>query len=801
VLDSRARGDRLDAVAGLEGMLDEARWCNWKLKNIPRKDGTAKWTKVPLMSGSPVPARVNTTRGCTPYARAQASVLRGDEEVEGVGWFCVGDYTRAYLDIDGCRDPITGEVAAWAVAVLSMCEGAYVEVTPSGTGLRVLGAAGFEFDFSGTLKMAPFLTAQDAEGLTTWGGSRDCGPRAQIEVYFASARYVTVTGWDARGDPLVDIGGVAFELWLLAERQRAATHGARTRGAARAQAGQDRTAPVEDVVAALRVMRQEDEHWDEWSRIGMAAHAASGGDPDVFEAWSEWSAQSVKHDPEACLERWQHWHTSPGTEIGWGALRWMARQADRRWIWPSKACCDEFDVVEDAEAGSAPPPMPDAMERRTGKLAELLAGRVIYVARLHRWMDLESRLPLDEARLRMLGQMLGVGGSMAGGPKSLAARLARADSGMRRVISLTMRPGAGEIVDEDGQACLNTWTPSRLVPLRGAGPADVRPWLDHAERLIPEEGDRRRVLDRMAWALQNPGKKINSALILVGGQETGKDTFLLPFWAAVGEHNLSVVQGAALGGQFNGYLERAWLLVSEMPSARRRDVYEDVKGLLTTPPDVIRINRKGLEEYSVPNVVNVFITSNHEGAMALAEDDRRGDVVATVAAAGGDAAPLYYAELHGWYRRGGREAVAGYLLNRDASAFRPHARPPVTAAKQLMAREGAHPAVTWALGLWDAGRPMFGRDFVTVAELVDKGQAGKWQAGDVVARGLNWGHMLSALRMLQWVVLPQQIVDGDARPLVWARPGVVVLARQLSSSGLKARLVEDRKKSNVVDFD
>jgi hypothetical protein len=434
----------------------------------------------------------------------------------------------------------------------------------------------------------------------------------------------------------------------------------------------------------------------------------------------------------------------------------------------------------------------------------VLAGRVVYVARLHRWMDLETRLLMDEPRLRLEAARLGVAGAMLGGPKSVAGRLARADSGMRRVVSLTMRPGADLVLEEDGQLCLNTWRPSSLVPLKGATAADARVWLDHAERLIPEERERRRVLDRMAWALQNPGRKINSALVLVGDQETGKDTFLVPFWRAIGEHNHTVVPGESLGGSFNGYLETAWVLISEMPSARRRDVYESIKGLLTTPPDTIRINRKGLEEYEIPNIVNVWITSNHEGAMALAEDDRRVEVIGTKAAGplgDEDAVALYYGMLHRWSQPGGCEAVAGFLLARDVSLFQPRARPPMTDAKRLMAREGAHPAVTWAIGLWDAGRPMHGRNYVTVPELTDKGQAGKWQAGDAVARGMTQHHAITALRMIGWAVLPLQIVDGDGRPNVWTRAGNLALARQLPAARLRDQLISDRGKSSIADFE
>src|SRR3712207_2969139 len=40
-------------------------------------------------------------------------------------------------DLDKCRDPKTGELATWAEAILALAE-TYAEVSPSGTGLRLI---------------------------------------------------------------------------------------------------------------------------------------------------------------------------------------------------------------------------------------------------------------------------------------------------------------------------------------------------------------------------------------------------------------------------------------------------------------------------------------------------------------------------------------------------------------------------------------------------------------------------------------------------------------------------------------
>ena len=121
------------------------------------------------------------------------------------------------------------------------------------------------------------------------------------------------------------------------------------------------------------------------------------------------------------------------------------------------------------------------------------------------------------------------------------------------------------------------------------------------------------------------------------------------------------VWGAQLGGDFNDYMLKPWLLISEMQSFRKKSIYEDIKGMLTTPPHHIRINLKGVPAFWLPNVVNVIITTNHADAVALAKDDRRFDVVVTVPADEGEG-DVYFDKLYAWYGagrpRGRRKGVA-----------------------------------------------------------------------------------------------------------------------------------------------
>ena len=97
------------------------------------------------------------------------------------------------------------------------------------------------------------------------------------------------------------------------------------------------------VGAALRAIPNPDEDWEEWNRIGMATFAATGGSDDGFDAWDEWSQKSSKYGIAHTQARWDHFHRSPPSQIGFGTLFYMAREADTDWL-------DKFELAQERAA-------------------------------------------------------------------------------------------------------------------------------------------------------------------------------------------------------------------------------------------------------------------------------------------------------------------------------------------------------------------------------------------------------------------------------------------------------------------
>ena len=815
----KTRGVNLALLEAFTDMLTVPRWCVWYWQGKTNTKTGRKWkTKVGLVPGTITHVRVNEAVGTT-YAVARAAALVGDG-VAGVGWRVLDDIRRVWIDIDKCRDPVTGVIAPWARVLLDWAPEAYREITPSGTGMRLLGVTTDLEPFSAHMKMAPLLSS-DADLVTAdwFGGRQEHQPRAGIEIYHACARFVTVTGHEGRGRADVDLTELAAWLMGLARAHGGNDHVSRGRAGAAVALDPDLTGPIEDIVAALAVMKNEAVPWDIWNNIGMATVNAAGREAgesifEAFEAFDAWSEKCPeKYDPEETTERWDHWlRVSPADQLGIGTLMRLAREADPTWRRPSRRPEAEFVVVDLPPGSPTGPATPAGGKKAEPETAEQrvafsrLAARLTYDAVLHRFHDLVTGELWDEARLHAKAGELRIHGAGTRGAGGLTMRLMRTaghEGGIMVTHGLVAAPGDPrrhvESENEHGRVVLmlNTWVPPATLAGDVEG-ADAGVWLAHVERLIPDVADRERVLDRLAWAVQHPGVKINSALLLLGRQKTGKDTMLEPFWAAIGTHNMRVVPGKDIGGDFNEYLLKPWLLVSEVPSFRKRSCYEDIKGWLTTPPRFLRINLKGLPAYAMRNIVNAAVTSNHDDAMALPDDDRRFDVVMTAAADRGEG-DAYFDRLYAWYAAGGLGAAARWLRERDVGGrFHAAHEPPVTVAKQAMIRQAEAPGVSWARSLWagedGADGPLVGRRYVTVEEILEMARRGEWGAGPIgTAAGKGMPRQIAqALRVDGWSPAGTQVPDGGHRAWVWCRGENMELVRLLKVQALRERLEKDR---------
>jgi hypothetical protein len=110
------------------------RWVAWKFVWSSRKK---VWDKVPVNPRTRRNAKANRpdTWGTLDEA---AAAIAADPDLAGIGHEFAEDGEECGFDLDGCRNPDTGEIAAWAQEIITLF-GTYSEVSPSETGVKLLG--------------------------------------------------------------------------------------------------------------------------------------------------------------------------------------------------------------------------------------------------------------------------------------------------------------------------------------------------------------------------------------------------------------------------------------------------------------------------------------------------------------------------------------------------------------------------------------------------------------------------------------------------------------------------------------
>ena len=168
---SRPTYHALPDIPAMRELKTKPHWVSWGYKEVRDKEGKAKWTKPPSCPHNGLGASVSNPKAWGSYDEAVLKTRRSN--LDGVGFVLAEQDEFSGADLDHCRDAETGELEVWAADVVRLAE-TYVEVSPSGEGLRIL----WRGKVAATFKHDP----------------------AQVEVY-RSQRYLTITGDHVEGTP------------------------------------------------------------------------------------------------------------------------------------------------------------------------------------------------------------------------------------------------------------------------------------------------------------------------------------------------------------------------------------------------------------------------------------------------------------------------------------------------------------------------------------------------------------------------------------------------------------------------
>ena len=336
---SNTRPGKAALDAALAPLIAKIHWVTWKYELPP---GATKKTKVPYQTNPRLRASTNKPNTWTTYAAATRAAAKFD----GIGFVLTNSGIAAF-DIDHCRNAETGEIHPWALSLVERCN-SYAEITPSGTGLRIIGSS------SGDKLKTAQKPVPGANGVT-------------CEI-FRNQGYITVTGQVLKSAPLVSLDEQITTLLqeLEQEEPRSRQHdepigaGLYTKympkdlppGEGRGISNRPEDNLFREIKLAGAVIPNNDLAWDDWNYRGMVLFASTGGGDEGKAVFHKWSSKSQKYNEATTNARWEAYYNSPTTQLHVGTWFYMADQADPEWRQSRK---DNEQTESEGEQAEAEP--------------------------------------------------------------------------------------------------------------------------------------------------------------------------------------------------------------------------------------------------------------------------------------------------------------------------------------------------------------------------------------------------------------------------------------------------------------
>lgn len=278
----------------------------------------------------------------------------------------------------------------------------------------------------------------------------------------------------------------------------------------------------------------------------------------------------------------------------------------------------------------------------------------------------------------------------------------------REHVDVIFAPGCGQIVNNH----INVWKRWATEPVVG----DVSPWNDLLDHLYGAGSSERTWAEQwFAYPIQNPGKKMHTAMVIWGAQGVGK-TLVAECVGRLYAGHFKTITDTLLKSKYNGWAHDALLVFGEEKNHDQRAEANKLKQLVTGP--TVFIEEKYRSAFECRNQMNFIFTSNHADALALDGDDRRYFVWN---AATPKLESAFYDEIAAWAKSAkGMAALMHHMLHVDMAGFDPHGPAPMTKAKLAMIELSKSDLDQWVADAMtdDYIDNHIRREIVTLAELV-----------------------------------------------------------------------------------
>lgn len=422
-----------------------------------------------------------------------------------------------------------------------------------------------------------------------------------------------------------------------------------------------------------RLMVIPDNHSrDNWVTVGMALYHQFGGDEEGLSLWHEWSESADNYDAEDLNDKWRSFSID-GKRRAPVTVRTILKMAkDAETSLAAKITLelkDEFIAAKDEGDWRKV-----CIKVRHAEIDSLARSQLVEVAKKRYFEITQTRLPVAEVRKQLAYEMKNpertpswchdwvydasddrffhvktkltmttqgfnsvfsryalTREDMARGrvsPSSTPSELALNRYKINTVHGRMYAPGEDVIFTYNGIMVVNTY-PEYQVPdvpkeYRPIDKAAIKRVSNHIAHLLPDPEEQRLFMNWLAWVVQNPGKRVNWAMVLQGVEGDGKSFFAFLLRAVMGPSNVRMLNANVLEGNFTGWAHGQCVIVVEEPRLQghnKYDVLNRVKPLITN--DVIEVHAKGKDPYNVQNTSNYFMPTNFRDALPLNRNDRR----------------------------------------------------------------------------------------------------------------------------------------------------------------------------------
>lgn len=730
------------------------------------------WTEQPSIPPATKPRKVptdpRTGHACDPhdpsqwmtFEQASATGLR-------VGMVLTDADPYFLLDLDDCRDPLTGEWHPEALRIAGMFPGAAMEVSVNGTGLHIMGVAD-------PLALGPrkhkFGTVERPGNWCEYYSTKRFvalgqGMQGNINLDWTStlAALVPVSSDPADAVPFADITDPAWN--GPTDDDELISIMLASKGSIAASFGDSAT------VADL---------WEARADILGKVYPSTTG--DVFDRSSADQAL-INH-----LAFYAGKNTARMDRL-FRRSALMRDKYDKRPDYRAETMSNAVRTTRNVYARPRQLTVPLAATGETptatpgdgrefvgiGELPEYFKGCV--------YVELDERTMIRGGRLLKKTQFDVVFGghqfamSFDGSKPTMSAweaftvnRAVRFPKVQRTCFKPMSPPGVilGEAV--------NIYHPEDIRTIDG----DPAPFLDLLRRLLPNARDRSILLSWMAAAVQYQGTKFLWSPVLQGTKGNGKSTIGEVLSYAIGDRYSWTPEAESITKQFNPFLgNRIFINVEEIHMFEKMEMLEKLKNYITG--NKVEIEKKGIDAgMNRDYCANWFFCTNHKDAIIKERDDRRFSIFYTAQQSREDMerdgmlADNYFPRLWNWLKADGYAIMRHYLLNYQiADEFNP-----ATTCMMAPATSSTQEAVNASYGI--------AQQYVIDAIESDvPGFRGGWLSSWAVTNLLQNNHLKRAPRKigalceeLGYVAVGKAtstvMQEGNSRPTLYAKPGVTI---------------------------